>query len=401
MRPGPARHHVAVALALVGVAVSAYTWHVASQLGTGNGFATMLCKPGTALDCEVVLTSRWGRLLDVSVAVWGMLAFAAGVALALPGALGGRPGGIADLALLGLASASLGFALVLFAVAVVGLRTACLFCLTMDAIVLAWFVTVAPLARSFAPGARSWLQRRTTAQGALAGGLAVAVAAGTAWALYPGPGTAHSRDDVCSRTPEFCRYWDGLPRLPNADVSGTARHAKGAADAPLVIVEFSDFQCPACAAAYERLRTSLSGRRDVRLVFRHFPLDSRCNPTVSRPVHELACTAAAAAECAGQQGKFWDYHDRLFAEQRFLDRETLFRFARELGLDIPRFRSCLDDPATLASVTDDIAAATALGIESTPTLFVNGRRLEGVLEPPYWEFALVLARHDLEQGSRP
>ncbi len=176
---------------------------------------------------------------------------------------------------------------------------------------------------------------------------------------------------------------------------------KGNPKAPLVIVEFSDFQCPACAAAYERLRTSLSGRRDVRLVFRHFPLDSRCNPTVSRPVHELACTAAAAAECAGQQGKFWDYHDRLFAEQRFLDRETLFRFARELGLAIPRFRTCLDDPATLASVTDDIAAATALGIESTPTLFVNGRRLEGVLEPPYWEFALVLARHDLEQGSRP
>lgn len=394
MRPGPARHRVALVLALVGVAVSAYTWHVTAQMGGGDGFVTLLCRPGTAFDCETVLTSRWGRLFDVSVAVWGMVAFGAGALLALPGATGGRRGGLADLALLALASGAFGFALVLFAIAVVGLRALCVFCLTIDTVVLAWFVTVVPLAGRFAPSANTWFARRASARAAIAGGLVAAVIGGTAWALHPGPGGARTRAEVCAAAPDFCRYWDALPRLPVAEVLGSGRHGKGPGEAPILIVEFSDFQCPACAAALGQLRPLLASRRDVRLVFRHFPLDARCNPSISRPVHEMACAAAAAAQCAGREGRFWDYHDLLFAHQRLLDRESLFRFARELGLDIPSFRACLDDAGTLAEVSEDVAAGMRLGVESTPTLFINGRRLAGALEPPYLEYALVLAREE-------
>jgi len=399
MPPGPSRHRVAIVIALVGVAVSAYTWHVASQLTADSGFTTLLCRPGTAIDCESVLTSRWGRLLDVSVAVWGMVAFAAGALLALPGALGGGRGGVADLALLTLASGSLGFALVLLGIAVFGLRTICLFCLSMDAVVVAWFVTVAPLAGRFAPAASRWLARRRTARAALAGGLVVAVAAGTAWALHPGPGRARTRAEVCALSPKFCRYWDALPAVPMAEVLGDARRAKGPADAPITIAEFSDFQCPACAAAFAQLRDLAGSHPDVRLVFRHFPLDSRCNPAMAKSVHQDACAAAAAADCAGQQGRFWEYHDLLFAHQRTLDRDGFFRFARELQLDIPRFRTCLDDASTMAGVSADVAAGTGLGVQSTPTLFINGRRLQGALEYPYWEFALVLAREESRGGS--
>jgi protein-disulfide isomerase len=165
---------------------------------------------------------------------------------------------------------------------------------------------------------------------------------------------------------------------------------KGPADAPVTIVEFSDFQCPACGQAFKDLHDLLRRRTDVRLVFRHFPLDSACNEGMSRTVHADACLAAAAAECAQRQSRFWEYHDRLFENQHTLDRDSLFRYAREVGLDIPTFRACLDDPATSSRVSDDVRAGIAAGIESTPTLFINGRRVSGALGRAYYDYALVL-----------
>jgi protein-disulfide isomerase len=166
--------------------------------------------------------------------------------------------------------------------------------------------------------------------------------------------------------------------------------AKGRPDAPVTIVEFSDFQCPACGQAYRDLHEMLARRTDVRLVFRNFPLDNSCNEALPRALHPDACLAALAAECARQQNRFWEYHDRLFENQHTLDRESLFRYARDVGVDIPTFRNCLDAPATRDRITDDIRAGIAAGIESTPTLFINGRRIDGALERPFYDYALVL-----------
>jgi protein-disulfide isomerase len=159
---------------------------------------------------------------------------------------------------------------------------------------------------------------------------------------------------------------------------------------PVTIVEFSDFQCPACGQAFLDLHDLVRRRPDVRLVFRHFPLDDQCNQGVTRGVHPLACLAACAAECAGQQGKFWEYHDLLFQNQAALARDGLFGFARDIGLDIARFRTCLDDPATLDLVREDVRAGSALGVKSTPTIFINGRRIEGALERHYYDYAITI-----------
>jgi protein-disulfide isomerase len=167
---------------------------------------------------------------------------------------------------------------------------------------------------------------------------------------------------------------------------------KGPADAPFTIVEFSDFECPACGHAFGDLRDLVRTRSDVKLVFRNFPLDSRCNREMQQQLHPDACQAAAAAECAGQQDRFWEYHDLLFEHQKALDRDSLFRYARDLGLDITQFRTCLDDPATMARIAEDVSAGARLGIESTPTIFINGRRVPGALERPYYDFALVIEK---------
>jgi protein-disulfide isomerase/uncharacterized membrane protein len=399
MAPSPTRHRIALAIALIGVAVSAYTWFVGHQLATDAGY-TSFCNLGGVVDCDAVLQSRYGTFLEVPVSVWGIVGFAAGALLALPGALGVQSP-LADLLLLGLVSASLGFALVLLGIATFVLGHACVLCLTLDAVIVAWFVAAVPLAARFQPMASGpWLSRRTAAYGVTAAGLLLAVAGGTLAAVRE-PGAAHTLDDVRSRDAEFVDFYLKLPVLSQDELGDPASPAKGAADAAVTIVEFSDFECPACRHAFADLRDLTRTHPEVRVVFRNYPLDSSCNPSVSRAVHPNACLAAAAAECANRAGRFWEYHDVLFENQQQLDRQSLLRHARELGLPLDAFRTCLDDPATMARVRHDIQAGDRVGVESTPTLFINGRRLQGALEPPYYAYALIIERHAADTREPP
>jgi protein-disulfide isomerase len=213
------------------------------------------------------------------------------------------------------------------------------------------------------------------------------------------PRTAGSVAEVQAADPKFFELYTKLPVVDPGETIGPAPHAKGPPDAPLTIVEFSDFECPACGQAFRDLRELVRSRSDVRLVFRHFPLDSRCNTQMRHQLHQEACQAAAAAECAGSLGRFWEYHDLLFENQKALDRDSLFRYAREVELDIPTFRACLDDPATMDRIAVDVVAGAKLGIESTPTIFINGRRIQGSLDRPYYDFALVIEKDAVARAS--
>jgi predicted DsbA family dithiol-disulfide isomerase len=155
--------------------------------------------------------------------------------------------------------------------------------------------------------------------------------------------------------------------------------SKGPADAAVTIVEFSDFQCPACAQAtptVKRLLEQFPGK--VRLVFRDFPL----------AMHPEAPKAAEAAGCAAEQGKFWEMHDRLFANQSALKPPDLKKHAAELGLDAPKFDACLDSGKQAAAQKVDLEEGRKLGVGGTPTFFVNGRLLPGM--PPYQAFAELI-----------
>lgn len=165
-------------------------------------------------------------------------------------------------------------------------------------------------------------------------------------------------------------------RAPRAAASleAPAYRVKGPADAPVTLVEYSDFQCSSCRAAQRPLRELLErhpGR--VRLAFRHFPAES---------AHPWARDAAAAAECAGRQGRFWQLHDELFLRQTLWsgepDAPRLFRdYAAALGLDMGAFSRCLTEPGTADAVERDRQEGLLLGINATPTFFIEGRRFVG------------------------
>jgi protein-disulfide isomerase len=138
----------------------------------------------------------------------------------------------------------------------------------------------------------------------------------------------------------------------------------------ITIVSFSDFQCPFCASSAETLR-SLQRKygADLLIAFKHRPL----------PFHENAMSAAIAAEAARRQGKFWEMHDKLFANQKQLDSDSLKSYAREIGLDVARFEKDCQDDGLKARVKADVEEADRFGIRGTPAFFVNGRALPGAV----------------------
>ena len=142
-------------------------------------------------------------------------------------------------------------------------------------------------------------------------------------------------------------------------------HALGAEHAPVTIVEYGDFECPNCkqaAPAVKLLLERFAGH--VRLVFRHFPLEE---------VHPHALHAALAAEAAGAQGKFWEMHDLLFANQQHLKPRQIRGYAEKLEVDMERYDSEMNDELYLQRVREEIDGGRHSGVRATPTFFVNGR----------------------------
>lgn len=148
------------------------------------------------------------------------------------------------------------------------------------------------------------------------------------------------------------------------DVSTANEPSLGESSAPVTVVMFSDFQCPACAATDPVLKKIIEGYGSrVRLVVRDFPLES---------IHPDAFRAALAANAAWKQGKFFEYTKLLYRNQDKLSHESLIDFARGLGLDVARFGRDMDDPETAAEIRGDIAEGEKLKVSGTPTIFVNG-----------------------------
>ena len=177
---------------------------------------------------------------------------------------------------------------------------------------------------------------------------------------------------------------------PRSEIAVAADDAAlGAASAPVTVVEFSDFQCPFC----QRVSPTLKQLKDtygdkIRIVWKDFPLTA---------IHPEAYKAAEAGNCAREQGKFWEYHDRLFANQQALQPDALKTHAVAAGLDATKFNACLDSSKYSDRVQEHVGVGARLGINSTPAVFINGRQVTGA--QPYEVFAGIIDE-ELERAAR-
>ena len=163
------------------------------------------------------------------------------------------------------------------------------------------------------------------------------------------------------------------------EVSADDDPVKGSKDAPITIIEFSDFQCPYCGKVEPTIKQVLEAYEGkIKLIYRDFPLG----------FHEFAQKASEASECADEQGKYWEYHDKLFENQNDLTVEDLKKYATDLKLDTTKFNDCLDSEKYKSEVQKDFEDGQKYGVSGTPAFFINGISLVGA--QPFSAFQQII-----------
>ncbi len=341
-----------------------------------------------------MLSSSYAKLAGIPVAWFAVAAY-----LGLAGVFGSAARSSEDRArgrLLGLGAAGVIGALVfsgyMAVIAFVRLETLCLLCMGLYIVAILNTALAGTALRTVRrSGGPSPLRPAAGAAVFLAGVASVVTIAFLTWPRTTAALSTAIRtvDDVKAADPDFYAWFTALPRV---DVSTLVRDGQVLDRDKVVIVDFFDLECAHCKRNYLLVK-DLAARRggQVQIVHRHFPLDATCNDIVPESLHRNACRAAEAVECAGLQGKHDEMLDILFANQGQLFAENLTRLAGKIGLDKDAMQRCLDDHRTLPVVLADARTGAKLDITSTPTVFVGGRRIQGVLEEVgKYEMAVII-----------
>ncbi len=332
----------------------------------GAGFdAPSFCNLSEKFNCDAVAASSYATLFHLPVAGLGLIFFAVQLLFGCWAAW--QVEGAQTTARMGLLFALLGIfpsAYLLYAMAAV-LSTFCLTCLAIDVsllfVIVGWW-----LVRGDGPLDRAKISSHLATIGVVAG-------VGILFLLTLNAATDGNAPNAATLAQALTAHLHETAQP--IDLSGT-HPSWGASDAKVTIIELSDFQCPFCKVAALHVKPSLAEYHNkVRFVFVNFPLDKSCNDQMQQTMHPMACIAARAGLCANAHNKFWELHDAMFRHQKELTRENIVAWAAEIGLAKPGFETCLDDPATNERVRADAALGKTLGIQGTPSFFVNGRPL--------------------------
>jgi protein-disulfide isomerase/uncharacterized membrane protein len=404
-----------------------------------------LCGPGTDSSCAAVARSRWSEIAGVPVAAVGLAFYAAISLLLLLGLLAGPPAraAAAALALLGLVLA-VAADVVLLAIQAVAIRSFCKLCLLTYALNALAVVALLPSRRDGAVVGEAVTRRDGRIAFAAWVVAALAVVSGVAiaeWGLARGgaaspgavlglpapapapPGGGGSdvdryREEARAASEQARRLQEILddPRKVEAYYTDRAAreydqspvHAvdlanvpvKGPPQAPVKVVEFSDFLCPFCrtvAGAFSSYLPGTAGR--VAIYYKNYPLEQSCNPNISPSIHAGACVLALGGLCAQDQGRFWPYHDRVFGLQTQLKAPQpadVVRIAAEAGLDTAAMEKCLASSSARDRLAAEVAEGKKVGVNGTPTLLINGKRL-----PRLNDFAATVDKEAARLGLPP
>lgn len=381
-------------LSLVGAGVATYltTLHV-RHLGTG---AASSCNFGGPFNCDVVNTSEYSAVLGVPVSHFALLLYLLCFLLAVTGlrSRGDKERARLHLLVLTLAAMATVASLGLAYVSVFVLKALCAFCTVLYAVNLALLGVSLPgasaalrAAAAEEPGGAVVSTLRALRAPGLAG-ILVGLLCGFVFsaahlrqhlgALHQKP--AQKTDQKTDAAQKELVASIDAPRVDLVTSVQKTAPSLGPANAPITIVEVSDFECPYCrraAATLKELLPLYPGK--LRVVFRHFPLDQSCNPLLTRPLHEHACEAARAAVCATERepARFFDLAEKLFTGET--DPESISQAVQSVGLKAQEIADCMKGQAASDVVARDIRECNAAGVRAVPVLFINGRAVRGAL----------------------
>jgi uncharacterized membrane protein/protein-disulfide isomerase len=375
-------------LAVVGLASAITSLYVHVQLVRQPGYLSF-CDVSATISCTQVYQSPYAYLLGVPVALLGALWYIV-VLLVLAGGTWGwtslreNAGGY----VFGLSTLGLGFVIYMAFTSLYLLKTVCLMCLVTYVAVAGLFV-LSGMRTSFPMTTiprRLWqdLKAAVANPAALTLLLVFVVFATSAVAFLPRFAShAAAAGQTPDRQAEFVRYWETQPRV-HVPVSSEG--------AVVLIVKFSDYQCPSCAQAYLGYKDLLARYEAqypgaIREVTKDYPLETECNSNLTRDMHPAACEASVAVRLAKLKGRGDVMADWLYTNHLTLTPAVVRQAVKDIG-GVTDFDA--QYAAVLNQVKSDIALATVLGITRTPTYFINGVRIEGGLPPAYFEMALQM-----------
>jgi uncharacterized membrane protein/predicted DsbA family dithiol-disulfide isomerase len=366
-----------------------------------HGFVTgpSFCHLNAHLNCEAVNTSEYSMVFGLPVAAYGIFIYSILLIGSLATSSAGRIISLhtwSAIVLLISAGASL-LSVVLFGISEALIGALCLMCLGTYLVnfLILGAVWRAAWGGRFAEGIRSGLRETQRLIGTVIGVASapqesslwrlrlvslIVVLSGVVSALLP---ELLLQSYAAKHTPggDPVKEWAASPRTTFTLQVGRGAfgdYSLGDPNAPIQIVEFADYECPACKMMHEVMKDLLNRYQGkYYFVFKNYPLDKACNPEMERPLHEFACVAAFYSRCAGEQGKFWEANTILFlrdADKGELARESLLSDgSKELGIDEVAARECLDSGRYREVILRDIKDGSAAGLEGTPSVWINGK----------------------------
>jgi protein-disulfide isomerase len=363
-----ARRGAFILAALVSVAGLALAANLTvGHFSVSHGSGSASCPLAGIFDCDRVASSRYSELSGTPVALLGEALFLAALGLAAFGTLASAEARArAAAALFTLALFATAFSGWLLYVSAFRLGALCSLCVGLDVVVLLLLGTAAAAVRPSGVARVARVPGTGEAWAALAVGVIAVL-------VFQGQHERERRrvEDALLADFEVAYARSAAREVP----SGKDRPSVGPEAAPVTIAIFSDFRCSGCRRVAEMLEQIRRGFPDeVRVVFRHFPLATECNPTTPTNMHPDACRAARAAEAAHEQGRFWDFHDRLFAVEGAIREETVRDMAAAVGLDVARFDERRASADVNRRIAEDAHLGRQLGLTGTPLVLVNGRR---------------------------
>lgn len=363
-------------LAIIGIGISVYATSHHLEL-KASGSTDYGCNINDTFSCDEVARSQFSEVFGIPMGVYGIGFFAAllllfGMAQYLPKNREESLQTLAALSVIGLLTS-----LVLGGISIFSIGAMCLSCIGVYSVCLLLAINLFVFKDGF--------PRPFSIAKMFNGGI-VAIFAVTVCIVgfrYLNAGTPKPDTEVASNDSHNAGL-NLLPKVNDIKVDNNAYSGmgedfrKGSDEAKVRIVEFADFQCPACSNAAKTVkRIGSTYGPSVSIVFKNYPLDQACNPAIKRKMHEFACQGAKLARCLGEKGNFWKMHDQLFANQQEFSTKNLNKWAKKLGLSDSEIKSCLASKDVEDKIRADVKQGNELGVDSTPTLFINGQKFIG------------------------
>jgi protein-disulfide isomerase/uncharacterized membrane protein len=386
----------AIVVAVLGAIISGYSIKHHLELRAA-GHTSAFCNVNATINCDAVASSSYSEIAGVPVGVFGLGYFLAMAVLAFTVMTNHKSKAEHGPAWFVLSGAGVLASVVLGGISIGVVKAVCMVCFATYLVTFVQFGLAASIWKQLKAAAGNdgedfpVMSSKNLTNGLSTAGVVLAVAVVGFNFLRPAAELPKELQDTAGKHDQLAKHSGagalGMNLLPTVNeipinrtpYSGVGEDYRlGNDEAKVTLVEFADYQCPACRDAKETVDNihKIYGNR-ILVVFKNYPLSNKCNASVQSNMHPYSCDIATLARCAGQYGKFWEFHRLAFENQTTASTDAAKGWGKQVGLTDAQMAACMGSSDIQAKLRDDVGLANKAGLDGTPTIYINGRKFVG------------------------